>query len=447
MMVLVSFALLIFACSKEKNQSEELGIATFKTSLILTKAESAALAVQQKETYRVSQNEMMERFVRFAKSTSKNASLQVQSITLKKNPATGKDLYYEVVFESKKGTGFSLMSADERVDDVLCYTEVGTISDTSFNKSLKFCIELVDLYVEEQTKEELVIEALIFSANEKMALRQIEKAPKTKDGGPPFDPNTWTFVKWTCDEIVDMRLKQIPGGWHQRSPYNDSLPEVIGCGTGNNKAYVGCVPTATIQIMSYHKKNFSSYITTASWPDMINNPTTSENLKKFIRDVFNYLIVDNKDGYYNTTATGISVISPLPYVRDFLDSNGYTTGAQTSYSYSNIWAALNYGPSCVQGIDNSRGGHVWVVDGAKSIYNDYYELWTYWDGNQLWEHRVYNQCLDLGKYVRYDWGSSAVDVYGNSINTWFPDGVFAFATSTGGNYNFNSDVQLISYIY
>ena len=67
-------------------------------------------------------------------------------------------MYYEFVLESDKGTGFSIVSADERIPEMLCYSEVGAISDTSFNKSLKFCLELLDLYVEDQTKDELAIE-------------------------------------------------------------------------------------------------------------------------------------------------------------------------------------------------------------------------------------------------------------------------------------------------
>ncbi|MDR0749711.1 MAG: hypothetical protein LBF62_09085 [Tannerellaceae bacterium] len=43
-------------------------------------------------------------------------------------------------FESDKGTGFSILPAGERTDDILCYSEAGAISDTTFNKSLSLQI-------------------------------------------------------------------------------------------------------------------------------------------------------------------------------------------------------------------------------------------------------------------------------------------------------------------
>ena len=94
------FWMFFFACSKETNQNEEMGTPSFIESLLLTKAESVSLAVQQKGTYKVSQSEAIERFNRFAVSADKDVFIRVQSITLKKSPTTGKDIYYEVIFES-----------------------------------------------------------------------------------------------------------------------------------------------------------------------------------------------------------------------------------------------------------------------------------------------------------------------------------------------------------
>jgi hypothetical protein len=39
-------------------------------------------------------------------------------------------------------------------------TDFGSNSDTVSNKSLQFCLEMVDFYVEEQIKEELDVEFL-----------------------------------------------------------------------------------------------------------------------------------------------------------------------------------------------------------------------------------------------------------------------------------------------
>ena len=151
-------------------------------SIDLTKAEFISVAVKKKGTYSISESEAQEKLLRYSSSNSNSGTSlrsstsernfstpQIKSTNLKKSSTTGKDLYYEIVFENDRGTGFSLVSADERVPEVLCYSEVGSLSDTLFNKSLKFCIDMVDFYVEEQIKEELDIDALLSSVTKKMS--------------------------------------------------------------------------------------------------------------------------------------------------------------------------------------------------------------------------------------------------------------------------------------
>ena len=137
--------------------------------LVLTASEQIALSVKQKGSYNISEKEAKKNFESYAKTIHKEKAVKVKALSLKKNKKNGRNLYYEVIFENdKRETGFSLLSADERVDKLLCYSENGSISDTSFNKSLKYCLELVELYVEEQTQKELDIESLASSANQKI---------------------------------------------------------------------------------------------------------------------------------------------------------------------------------------------------------------------------------------------------------------------------------------
>lgn len=126
---------------------------------------------------------------------------------MKKNKKNGRNLYYEVIFENDKGTGFSLLSADERVDKLLCYSENGSISDTSFNKSLKYCLELVDLYVEGQTQKELDIESLASSANQK--IKAANKGKVITKALPPFDPDD-PNSPWSYDR-TDVKTKSPKG--------------------------------------------------------------------------------------------------------------------------------------------------------------------------------------------------------------------------------------------
>ena len=160
--LMVVIALYGYSCSHLIDQIYESGdiqVNTYQDFVPLTKSEHIALVVQEKGTYKISKEEALISFDRFAASNSENktSDVQVKSITLRTSPKTGKDIYFEVIFENEKGTGFALLSADERLDEVLCYTEVGSISDTSFNKSLKFCLDIIDLYAEVLTEEEIDI--------------------------------------------------------------------------------------------------------------------------------------------------------------------------------------------------------------------------------------------------------------------------------------------------
>ena len=396
---------------------------------ILTKSEAIALTVQRKGSYKVSESESIQTLKNFSASVSdsKKSTIRTKSVTLKKSPKTGKDMYYEIVFEGDKGTGFSLLSADERAEAILCYSEAGSISDTLFNKSLKFCLALVDRYVEEQTKEDLDIEALASSAKRKMAVsKETMNAEMVQTKAiPPFDPedpSPWYYVRTDIDTVVSERLKLVPGGWHQGSPFNDFLPYLPN---SNERVAVGCAMIAVSQIMAYHKKPFRDYITTAMWPSMINNVNTSVELKNLMRDLFYDMV---------TSYDAIGTNSNINKARSFLNSNGYTAGSTTSYSYTNIWNALNYGPTYIRGSLMNGDGHAWVVDGARTTTLNYIDIYHYNNNGKIIEHTGLAFSYTT-KIVRYDWGWGV-----SNENTWFNDNVFLMRTG----YDFKYDISMIS---
>lgn len=429
-------------CSKQETFMEEeittsmtddLEVSTSES--ILTKSEAVALTVLKKGTYKISESEAIRNLKHFSNSDSngKGRNLRPTHIALKKNPKTGKEMYYEVTFESEKGTGFSILSADERVEEVLCYSEVGSISDTTFNKSLKFCLELVDLYVEEELNKELDLEALTVSARKKFVSLEDQAVPaeiQTK-AIPPFnpdDPNSpWYPGRTDTKTTVSERLKFIQGVWHQESPFNDHLPNIAGTGI---PAFVGCSMLSVTQIMSYHKKPFRGYVTTAMWPSMINNPDASTELKNLIRDVFNDMVIE-----YDNTGS----FSNITKARNFLNNNGYTAGSAVNYTYNTVWDALNYGPTYIRGDMTRAGrmeGHAWIIDGARTTTTQLTEIY-YCDYNgRIIEHSA-GTTTYVTNLVKYDWG------WGNpDDNVWFHSGVFQMPN---GN-NFNLNISMISYV-
>lgn len=397
--------------------------------LVLTASEQIALSVKQKGSYNISEKEAKKNFESYAKTIHKEKAVKVKALSLKKNKKNGRNLYYEVIFENDKGTGFSLLSADERVDKLLCYSENGSISDTSFNKSLKYCLELVELYVEEQTQKELDIESLASSANQK--IKAANKGKVITKALPPFDPDDpnspWSYDRTDVKNEVTERIKLVPGGWHQESPFNDLLPLLPPDYT--DRAYVGCGMIAVSQIMAYHKKPYSNYITAAMWPTMIDNRYTSVELKRLMLDLFNTM---------NTGYDGHGTSSTISKARDFLNNNGYTAGSAQDYTFDRAWSALSYGPTYVMGIKADDEGHAWVIDGVRITKTTSTDIYTITYNGKVFEASG-NSSITSFRTVRYDWEGRTL-----SDNGWFTSGIFE-KPSTGSNYNRNN--KIISYIY
>jgi hypothetical protein len=289
--------------------------------------------------------------------------------------------------------GFALVSADERVPEVLCYTEVGSISDTTFNKSLKFCLEILDMYMEEQTGEELDIFALANAAKAKIDSVNNELQLLNEEQGPITRPIVWTEV-YTAE-----RSKPVPVGWHQSHPFNNLLPFVNGVPPENaSRAYVGCAMVAVSQIMAFHKKPFRNYISTADWANMINNPYTSSQLHSLMKNLFDDMVISYD---HNGSSSNISK------ARSFLNNNGYSAGSESSYSFNTVWDALNDGPTYVRGsrLDGTnKMGHAWVGDGARRITTYEYVQTMYLIGDLLVEGPIELVSETLVYRVRFEWG-------------------------------------------
>lgn len=397
--------------------------------LVLTASEQIALSVKQKGSYNISEKEAKKNFESYAKTIHKEKAVKVKALSLKKNKKNGRNLYYEVIFENDKGTGFSLLSADERVDKLLCYSENGSISDTSFNKSLKYCLELVDLYVERQTQEELDIETLAASANQKkQAANKGKIITKALPFFDPDDPNSpWSFDRTDITNDLSERIKLVPGGWHQRSPFNDLLPLLPP--DYMQRAYVGCDMIAVSQIMSYHKKAYSNYITAAMWPTMIDNPDESVELKRLMLDLFNTMNIGYDE---NGTSSNISK------ARDFLNNNGYTAGSAQDYTFDRVWNALSYGPTYIRGTRADGKGHAWIIDGIRNLKTTSTDIYTITYNGRVYEASG-SSSITSYQTVRYDWGWENA-----SNNGWFSNNVF---TPPTGSAPYNQNNKIISYVY
>lgn len=110
--IIISITLIMMGCSQSEDLldagTQELSRATNNNNeLVLTSSEQIALSVKQKGSYNISEKEARKNFESYAKTIHKEKS--IKALSLKKDKKNGKNLYYEVIFENEKGTGFALL--------------------------------------------------------------------------------------------------------------------------------------------------------------------------------------------------------------------------------------------------------------------------------------------------------------------------------------------------
>ena len=278
-------------------------------------------------------------------------------------------------------------------------------------------------------QKELDIESLASSANQK--IKAANKGKVITKALPPFDPDDpnspWSYDRTDVKNEVTERIKQVHAGWHQGTPFNDLLPLLPPDYT--QRAYTGCAMVAVSQIMAYHQKPYSNYITAAMWPTMIANLDTSVELKRLMLDLFNTM----NTGY---DATGTS--SNISKARDFLNNNGYTAGSAQDYTFDRAWRALSYGPTYIRGTRASGDGHAWIIDGVRNTRTTSTDIYTITYNGRVFEASGSSSITSF-QTVRYDWGGG-----NENDNTWFNSGIFTPSSNTSP---YDRNVRMISYVY
>jgi hypothetical protein len=411
--LLITMSLVIISCNVVEPESSTEYNDYASTQLSLTKAESIALQVSKKNDYNISQSEAIKKIIDFSKTSKLNNDtlINIISCSLYK---TEEFAYYECIFKTKLVQGYSIVSNDERIPEILCYVERGSLLDTLYNQGLKLFFRQMRSYIKQETSKKYDIQELCSSAALKNSLRY----PKTKNI-PPFDPNVWSYshTVYDLDVVVDYS-RYVPVNWDQGSPFNLLLGGDAGCST-----------VATAQVMAYHMKDFSPNIFSSDWLSMIQNENHNK-IPVLFRDIQNVL---------GSSASASEICS-------FLNNNGYSAGAVASYAFDDLTDAIYYGPTVITGKKDLFIGHSWVADAIyKSIYSSY-DVYTLEYNGEVLEHYVLYNTL-LSEKVHYNWG------YWGISNGWFASGVFDpdEALSYDGWYgsgepSYDYSVKFISYI-
>lgn len=278
---------------------------------------------------------------RRAVSTPGNLSLAL-TVTA---PQTGQNALY--VF-SKENNGYLLVSADDRVEPLLGYSDSGAFNALDFPPAMKW-------WIEEYARQ------IGHAASSRTIAAAVER--------PDRDP---------VAPMVTTR-------WNQDSPYNALCPSYDG-----RRSMTGCVATAMAQIMAYHKwpaqgKGAHEYYyrnetisldfskITYDWGNMIDsyaNGAGTERQRSAVAQLMYSCGVSTNMAYSPSQSGTADAYVPGALV-DYFDYDAGIRYAERDYFGLLDWEEFiyeqlrDYGPVQYSG-SSSDGGHSFVCDGYSS---------------------------------------------------------------------------------
>ncbi|MEO5979309.1 MAG: C10 family peptidase [Chryseolinea sp.] len=196
--------------------------------------------------------------------------------------------------------------------------------------------------------------------------------------------------------------------WNQNANYNTECP-ALGCSANGGRAWVGCVPVATGQIMRFYQ-----YPTSLNWAEMPltnSTPTTAA----LLRDIGNRLQTTYGCDASSTTNANI---------KGTLASYGYPMPSDGNYNFWTVASEIQNGRPVILGgyhdtqwwIFGTQNGHTWVADGL--ILSRYYSCSP--DPNTPGEWVAVDQGYSALLYMNWGWGGTANAWY--SANNFNPSG-------------------------
>ena len=317
------------------------------------------------------------------------------------------------------GGGFSIISADKRVEPILAYSNNGY-----FPRSGSLPEGLANWLVVNHKNMQLVRRNPKLKIPAVIANLWAELGPEIKTGNqiinvaqqppPPCQP---TYSNTTVGPLLHTK-------WGQGQPYNLLCP----AGAVNGHSPTGCVATAMAQVMYYWK-----YPSTYNWaimPTAYNsNPITypgNQDVAQLMLDagrsvtmIYGSTESNPYDGFLNP---------PISCTTALKNTFHYSSSSESNYNYLTVVSNINAGEPVLlsASTDNhtflfwnwGTNGHEWVCDGYQQIYETwcpsgdtpgggegflYLHMNWGWDGtgNDLWQD--FNQWIVFDGQTTDNW--------------------------------------------
>lgn len=240
-----------------------------------------------------------------------------------------------------------LFAADDRSHAIMA-----VLDDPCVNDSWKLLPDVVLTWLGEE------IRAIEFARDNNIApTNEVDKEWEAlKLPPPPVDPDDCISTNYSLGPLLSTT-------WGQGDNYNDALNLHWGCTlTINGQPPVGCVATATAQIMRFHQ-----FPANYNWSSM---PYTSGS-SAVAQLMANVAYSENMQFACAGSGTLLSSASAA-----LTQVFGYSSATHGDYSASAILAELQGSkPVLISGDQpNNQNGHAWVADGFNSGYQCTYDF-------------------------------------------------------------------------
>lgn len=421
------FLCLSFSCSNENMQENLSGKEANKITLKMSVDEANAIKIKKTGSFVIPESEAIEmvrqRYMKGALTKSgdnyiikscKKVSLPTMQTKSSTDEVPG---YYVIEFILEGKEGFSMVSADRRIEEVFAFSEYGSLNDTVYNEGLKMFCEGLPYYIEDKI-ESFNTDSLYNAVSARLTSTKsgwIDDGPihylYMQQGFIP-DPNYVYMGEETIGDLGTEYGTILTTQWGQDYPYNNKLPYV----GYYQRAYVGCVIIATVQIMAYYKKPYKN-ITTSDWNKFSQTAKCyDEKLQDCILSIFNE--IPGKE--IKTDGTSISDREAAV----FLNNHGYTA-THTIYSASNLKC-----PAYVRGTNpETNKGHAWVVDSQRRSMNTTYDKYEKDDGYDIWRIYIEKHAESGPLSFHCNWGNNGLS------DGWYVE---------GGFLKYQKDLQMIN---
>lgn len=341
-----------------------------KLTRLLALALMTSMSAGYADAREISESEALQRALQFnssltgARRAAPSRSAAVQ-LAYKSTTASDDAAYY--VFDRGAGSGFIIVSADDRLPEVLGYTSSGNFDYDALPPNLRW-------WLGEYARE---IESVLASDTQDIVMADSPVAQSADR------------------QKIPVLLKS---KWNQSAPYNNHCPE-----DGGGRSVTGCVATALSQIIRYHghpatgvgtyeytwkntgqKLSYDYASTTFDWANMLDSYDSES--PEAANEAVATLLHACGVGLAMNYSSGESGAYDMAVPRFLIENMDYDAGVRLveRFNYSTddweelIYSELASGRPVFYSGQSSTGGHAFVCDGYEG--ENYYHINWGWGG-------------------------------------------------------------------